>query len=280
MELRDPYAAAGAQGWWFPAGWIWARHASLLMRLCRRELQARYRGSVFGTAWLLIAPVLSLALYMFVFSVIADARWPNTDGPRGSFAVLVLYGLSVYWFFAESIARAPTIIRENASYVTKILFPLEVLTPAAVLVGAIGFLVSCLPLAVAYGFFFGAPPATVLLLPIILLPLLLITLGLAWFLASLAVFIPDVRQIVGLVLAGALFLAPVFYPLEQVPERFRGFLYMNPLTVPVHLGRQVLFEGAMPDWSVWFLYTLAALAVSSLGYVWFMRTKSTFADVL
>jgi len=280
VELKDPYADAATKGWWFPLALIWGRHAALLTRLCRRELESRYRGSVLGIVWLILAPVISLALYMFVFSVMSDTRWPLAGGERGSFAVVVLYGLSVYWFFAESISRAPTLIQENSAYVTKIIFPLEVLTPAVAVVGALGFLISSVPLAVVYLFFFGAPPVTALVLPIVLVPLFLMTLGIGWLLASLGVFVRDIRQVVGLLLAGVLFLAPVFYPLSQVPERMRGFLYLNPLTVPVDLGRRVLFEGVMPNWNVWFVYTLAALAISSFGYLWFMRTKLAFADVL
>ena len=250
------------------------------MRLCQRELLSRYRGSMIGAAWLVVAPLLSLTIYTLVFSVFLKVRWPSADDSSGHAALFVLLGLALYWFFAEAIGRAQGIIVENASYVTKIIFPLEVLPVSVTVASAVGTVLFGVLLLIAYMAMIGLPPLTMLLLPVVVAPFFVMTLGIAWMLASIGVFIRDLKHIVNFILNAMLFLAPVFYPVDRVPESLRFLVYLNPLTVPIELGRRVTFDGLMPDWWTWGLYVLVSAAVSSIGYVWFMRTKRGFADVL
>ncbi|MDT8312019.1 MAG: ABC transporter permease, partial [Methylophaga sp.] len=115
---------------------------------------------------------------------------------------------------------------------------------------------------------------------LVLLPLIILILGLAWMLASLGVFLRDVGQTIGIITTVMLFLAPVFYPISAVPERFHVFIMVNPLTFIIEQAREVLIWGNLPNWSGLGIYTLIATAFAWAGYAWFQKTRKGFADVL
>ncbi|MBF0633116.1 MAG: ABC transporter permease, partial [Nitrospinae bacterium] len=121
---------------------------------------------------------------------------------------------------------------------------------------------------------------TVVFIPIVLLPLIILTVGLAWILASLGVFLRDVGQTIGIVTTVMMFLSPVFYPVTALPEQFRPFIMANPLTFIIEQARETLIWGRSPDWSGLGIYTLVATAVAWAGYAWFQKTRNGFADVL
>jgi lipopolysaccharide transport system permease protein len=121
---------------------------------------------------------------------------------------------------------------------------------------------------------------TVLLAPVVLFPLVVLTLGVAWMFAALAVYLRDVGQTTGIITTALLFLSPVFYPLASIPERFRPWLLANPLTFIIEQTRNVLIWGALPDWSGLAIYTAAAALFCWAGYAWFQKTRTGFADVL
>lgn len=265
-----------------PAGLItslWANR-NLLAGLIRREIVGRYKGSVLGILWSLFNPVLMLAVYTFFFSVIFQVRWLGGSGSKTEFALILFAGLLVFNFFAECINRAPSLIFSNVNYVKKIIFPLELLPVVAM--GGAGFhlLVSFFVWIGFYAVFFGVPHSGVLLFPIVLVPLVLLTLGLTWFLASLGVYLRDVSQIVGSIVPVLMFLSPVFYPLKSLPEEFQIVVHLSPITVAVEQAREVMYWGGTIDWSVWCGYLVVSGAIAWLGFVWFQKTRKGFADVL
>lgn len=260
---------------------LWA-HRTLIGRLARRELAARYRGSMLGVVWAVLTPVMMLAVYTFVFRTVFKARW-TAEGPgagNGEFALLLFAGLILFNVFSEAINRAPGLMLENVSYIKKVVFPLEIL-PAVVLVGAlynagIGLVV----LALFYGPVFGVPPWTVILVPLVVVPLALLTLGLSWFLASAGVFLRDIRQFIGVAVTMLMFLSPIFYPASAIPEELRTFLALNPMTPILEQARDLLFWGKLPNWGAWLLSLVLGYAVAWLGYAWFVKTRKGFADVV
>jgi lipopolysaccharide transport system permease protein len=176
--------------------------------------------------------------------------------------------------------RTPSLILGNVNYVKKVVFPLEILP--AISMGAALFhsLISLLVLLLAFVFFNGYLHWTAVLIPLVLLPLAVLTLGLAWILASLGVFIRDVGQTIGIITTIMLFVSPVFFPVTALPEEYRPLIMANPLTFIIEQAREVLIWGRLPDWSGLLIYTLAASAVAWAGYVWFQKTRKGFADVL
>lgn len=197
-----------------------------------------------------------------------------------SFAITLFPALLVFNFFSECASRSPSLILSNPSYVKKVVFPLHLLpiivTLSALFHFMIGFSVWC----IAYICLFGTIHLTVLLIPFILLPLILFSLACSWLLASLGVYLRDMQQIIGVVTSALIFLSPVFYPLESVPETFRGFIAANPLTQYVEMIRGIMVFGYSPNFLDWFTSLVLALFLAFCGYSWFHMTKKGFADVL
>lgn len=266
---------------------IWELYASmrrnrqLVSQLTRREVIERYRGSIMGLAWSFLNPILMLAAYTFVFSVIFKARWGiGGEETKTYFALVLFVGLIVHGLMAEVLIRAPSLILMNVNYVKKVVFPLEILPVITMGASLFHGLVSICVLLAALFLVNGYLHWTVILTPLILFPLIIMTLGFAWLLASLGTFLRDVGQMMGIVITLMLFLAPVFYPITTLPEKYQPFLYINPLTFIIEQARQVLIFGQLPDWGGLVIYTAISFIVAWAGYWWFQKTRKGFADVL
>lgn len=256
------------------------RNRNLIATLVKREVIGRYRGSVMGILWSFFNPVLMLAVYTFVFSIVFKARWSGGGESKTEFALVLFAGLLVFNLFSECLNRAPSLILANVNYVKKVVFPLEILPWVSLGSAFFHMLISLLVWLIFFLVFFGVPHATALLLPLVLLPLLLMTLGLSWILASLGVYLRDVSQIVGIVTSTLMFLSPIFYPLSSLPPNYQTILRLNPLTPSIEDVRAVLIWGQIPDGLDFGLYTLATGLLAWLGFVWFQKTRKGFADVL
>lgn len=260
-------------------GW---RARRLIGQLIKREVLGRYRGSVMGVAWSFLHPILMLLVYTFVFSVVFEAKWPGLlEGQSKSrFTLLLFIGVIAHGLIAEVLARAPGLIIANANYVKKVVFPLETLGWSLVGSAAFHASVGIVILLVAKYVLEGVVPVTVMWLPLILLPLGFVALGATWLLASLGVFIRDIGQITGVISTVLMFLAPVFYPINALPEEYRAWVYANPLTTPIEQSRVVLFANAAPDAIALLYYYAIAIVFMIFGYWWFQKTRRGFADVL
>lgn len=259
---------------------LW-HNRQLIGQMTKREVVGRYKGSAIGLLWSFFNPILMLVMYTIVFTVVFKARWGvGGDETKAQFAVLLFVGMIVHTLFAEVLNRAPGLILGNVSYVKKIVFPLEILP--AISMGAALFhsLVSLLVLLIAFVIFNGYLNWTAIFIPLVLLPLVILTLGLAWALASLGVFLRDVTQPIGMVMTLFLFASPVFYPITALPEDIRPWLMLNPLTFVIEQARAVLIFEQMPDWVGLAIYSLASVVIGWIGYAWFQKTRKGFADVL
>lgn len=258
---------------------LWS-HRRLIVQMTRREIVARYQGSVMGMLWSLITPIFMLTIYTFVFSVVFKARWGDTGVGQGEFAIVLFAGLIVHGFFAEMLGRAPLLVLGNANYVKKVVFPLEILPFVQLLSAGFNALVSLAILLVAQVIIMGHIPWTALWTPVVLFPLLVFTLAVGWVLASLGVFLRDVAQTMGLLTTVLLFLSPVFFPVESLPEFVRPWMHANPLTFMIEQLRDVLIFGKQPHWLGWLIYLIVAWAAAAVGVFWFQKTRKGFADVL
>ena len=259
---------------------LW-RNRQLILQMTRRDVLGRYKGSFMGLAWSFFTPLLMLAVYTFIFSVVFKARW--ADGGEQSntgFAVVMFVGMIVHGLFAEALNRAPGMILSNVNYVKKVVFPLEILPVVAMCASLFHTVISLGVLLAAYVVFKGYIHWTAVFNPFVLFPLVLLSLGLAWMLASLGVFLRDVGQTIGLLTTVMMFLAPVFYPLTAVPEALRPLIMLNPLTFIIEQARNALVWGFLPDWVGLGIYTLIAAGFAWAGYAWFQKTRKGFADVL
>ena len=256
------------------------RNRSLVKALIQREVVGRYRGAYMGILWSFFNPVFMLAVYTFVFSVVFKARWSAGSTSKTEFALILFAGLIMFNFFAECINRAPSLIISNVNYVKKVVFPLEVL-PWVILGSALfhTFVSVCVWL-LAYVFMFGTPHLSLLLLPLVMLPLVFFIMGVTWALASLGVYLRDVAQFIGIITTVLMFLSPIFYPVTALPEQYRHLLNFNPLTPAIELARKVMFWGEAPDFVILGAYLVLSILIACLGFAWFQKTRKGFADVL
>ncbi|MEB0047242.1 MULTISPECIES: ABC transporter permease [unclassified Pseudomonas] len=257
---------------------LW-RNRNLLTAATKREVVGRYRGSFFGILWSFFNPLLMLAVYTFVFSVVFKARWGGSES-KTEFALVLFAGMIVFNLFSECINRAPNLILGNPNYVKKVIFPLEILPWIGLGAAFFHFLISLGVWLLAYIVFFGVPHLTVLYLPLILLPFMFFIMGISWALASLGVYLRDVGQFIGILTTILMFLSPIFYPVSALPEAYRGLLYMNPLTPVIEQTRAVLFFGQTPDFAMLGVYLIATSLIAWLGFFWFQKTRKGFADVI
>ncbi len=256
------------------------KNRQLIWQLTKRDVIGRYKGSVLGLAWSFFNPLIMLVIYTFVFSIVFKARWNTGSDSKTEFALVLFIGMIVHGLLAECINRAPTIIITNVSYVKKVVFPLEILP--WVTMGATIFhtLVSFLVWSLFFILVNHSFNWTALFLPLILLPLILFTMGFAWLLASLGVFLRDISQITGVFTTILLFISPVFYPISMLPEKYQIILYVNPLTFIIEQSRDVLMWGKLPNWQGLGIAMLISLIVAWAGFAWFQKTRRGFADVL
>lgn len=254
---------------------------TLLRTLVQRELVSRYKGSLLGIVWSFLIPLVMLAIYTMVFSGIFKSRWGGEGADsKAEFALILFAGLSVFNFFAECLNRAPSTIVSNANLVKKVVFPLEILAWVTVASALFNTFISLIILLIVQAILNSSVPWTVLMFPFVMLPLVMISLGLVWFLSSLSVFIRDVGQVTGLVTTGLLFLSAVFFPATALPEEYRWLAAINPVATSVEWGRGVLIFGDLPDVISFTVMTLVGLVVAYLGFVWFQKSRKGFADVL
>jgi lipopolysaccharide transport system permease protein len=196
------------------------------------------------------------------------------------FSVVLFVGMIVHGLLAEVLNRAPSLILSNVNFVKKVVFPLEILPVISMAAALFHSLISICVLLIAFVIFNGYLHWTVVFMPLVLLPFVFLTLGFAWMLAATGVFLRDVGQVIGMFTTVMMFLAPVFYPVTAVPEKFRPFIMANPLTFIIEQAREVLIWGRLPDWIGLGIYTVAATAVAWAGYALFQKTRKGFADVL
>lgn len=254
---------------------------SLIFTLANRDVVGRYRGSFMGIAWSFFNPLLMLAIYTFVFSVVFKARWGiAAQESKVDFAIMLFIGMIIHGLFAECINRAPGLILSNVNYVKKVVFPLDILPWVAFGSALFHAAISLVVLIVTQLIFMGHIPFTALLLPVVILPLVFATIGFAWFLSSLGVFMRDIGQITGIVTTILLFISGVFFPINSLPEPYRSLMGLNPLAVTIEQGRNVLILGKLPDPLNWCVMMAFGLIIAWAGFAWFQKTRKGFADVL
>lgn len=255
---------------------LW-RHRYLLGQLVKRDVLLRYRGAMFGVLWIFLSPLIMLAIFAFIFGQIFQARWPQQDAGV-PFWLLLYSGLISFNIFAETISRVSTSVRGYPSFVKKIIFPMNILPivplGAALVHGGFNFMI--LLAALAWN---GQLHANILFFPLLIIPLLLLALGLSWFLAAWGVFIRDMTQIVPVFVQMLLFLSPVFYPVSAVPEVLRPFYRYNPLGVVIETSRTAII-GQPIEWGAWGIALGFCLIAAILGFAFFQHSKDEFADAL
>lgn len=253
------------------------QHRYLLGQLIKRDVLLRYRGAYFGLLWIFLNPLIMLGIYTFVFGKIFQARWAVDTG-NIPYALNLYCGLIAFNIFSETVGRAPAAVRGYPNYVKKIIFPVEILPLVPLGAAFIHGLFNTTILFAALAWT-GHLNISLLLFPLLLLPLVLVGMGLAWFFAAWGVFIKDMSQIVPILLQVLMFLSPVFYSVQVVPEALRPVYTLNPLS-PVIGALRAALAGSEIDWNSWGIALLLGLAFLLIGHIFFNRNRDEFADAL
>jgi lipopolysaccharide transport system permease protein len=251
----------------------------LIKQFVIREISSRYKGSYLGLFWTLLNPLFMLAVYTFVFSIVFNSRW-GVSGSKVEFALILFSGITTFNLFAEVITSSPSIIINNANYVKKVVFPLEILPVVVLGASAVHMFISIIILILGLICLLGVFHWTIFFVPIVLLPLLLLSLGLSFFLTSLGVYLRDIGHIVGVAVQALMFLSPIFYPVSAIPASLRIIYYINPISYVVEDMRRIMIWGQLPHWDWLLIGTFIGGVTFWLGHFWFQKTRGGFADVL
>lgn len=270
MQLQTMAAPFGA----------FSRHWSLTRELARRDILGRYRGANFGLLWSLLSPLLMLAIYSLAFGEIMKSRWQTASGESISVAPVLFAGIIVHGFFAECLSRSPKLMQENVSYVKRVVFPLDVLSWSVALASLFHLVMNLVIFVALSALAFHLVSPLALLLPVVLLPLVLLTVAVSWFTAALGVYVRDIQQVVPVLTTAMFFLSSAVVPVDGLPDRYRWVFRLNPLTFFIDQVRNVALWGVQPNWTALAAYLVAAIVTMYFAYGWLKLTGKGFADVL
>ncbi len=251
----------------------------LIRAVVRRELMARFSGSILGWLWAIFGPLLMLSVYTLVFS---NALGIHRTGAPGvaNYSLSIFVGLIAFNLFGELAYRAPGLLHENANIIKKSIFPSETLawtaTIRATVYGGISF---CVLLLFELILLHGLPP-TILLLPFVLAPFFLFLLGISWFLMALGSFTRDVMHLMASIVPVFMFATPIFYTIDNVPPNLRFVLRLNLVGDYVELMRDTVLVGRLPSPWLYLGTVVASLIIFRSAYRFYMRYKSVFVDVI
>jgi lipopolysaccharide transport system permease protein len=259
-----------------------SRHRGLVRTLVRREILSRYSGSFGGALWAILNPLLLMLTYFFVFAIVLKTPFPG-DPSRSGFVLYYIGGFLPWLAFSEAVGRAPTTLVEHRNFIKKLVFPVEILPFNLTVAGLVteGFGIGIF--AIALLLLRHHLPATALYLPLLLVPQILFTAGLCWFLSALGVFFRDLAQINGFLITIWFFITPICYPetgWTAMPRSVASILSKNPIYILVRGYRAIFLESRHPEWVPLAWLTLASAVIFLLGHAWFYKLRKSFADII
>ncbi|MDR3463563.1 MAG: ABC transporter permease [Beijerinckiaceae bacterium] len=255
-------------------------YRDLIRAVVRRELSARFKGSILGWLWAVFGPLVMLTFYTIIFSNAVGVPKSAASGGVKTYALSIFAGLIVFNLFSEIAYRSPGLLQEHVNFIKKSIFPSETLawtaTIRALVYAGISFAVLLLFQIVVT----GGLPWSILLLPLVVIPFTLFLLGASWFLMALGSFTRDVSFLMTSIIPVMMFATPIFYSFTDVPEKARIYFRLNVIGNYIEMIRDLLLHGQLPDLTVYAGTVLVSLLIFRFGYRFFMRYKSIFVDVI
>jgi lipopolysaccharide transport system permease protein len=252
----------------------------LIRAVVRRELAARFRGSILGWLWAIFGPLVMLSAYTIIFSNAVGVPKSASAGGVKTYALSIFIGLIVFNLFSELAYRSPGLLQEHVNFIKKSIFPSETLAWTASIRALVYAAISFGVLLIFEVFVTGGLPVTIVLLPLVVIPLMLFLLGVSWFLMALGSFTRDVAHLMISIVPVMMFATPIFYSITDVPPKLRFYVHFNLIGNYVEMIRDLLLHGERPDLSLYAGTVLVSLLVFRFGYRFFMRYKSIFVDVI
>jgi lipopolysaccharide transport system permease protein len=249
--------------------------------LARRQIATRYRESLFGGLWALLNPLLMLGIYWFVFSEVFDSRWTGPGEDR-HYALLIFSGLVLFNLYAEIVNGSTYLVQSNALLIKRTTVSAKVLPISSSLASTFTLGLNLVPFFLMFVVLEGElPPPTAVLLPFVVAPLLVLSTGIGLVLSSVSAYFRDLQQVVPLINTAILFVSPIFFPPDRLPETMQSIVrWCTPLVQPLEASKDVLFLGEIPDAASSLLYSVAALVTFAVGWAIYGSASRGFADVV
>ena len=249
-------------------------YRAMIASLVKRDLKGRYKGSSLGFLWTFLNPLLQLAVYTMVFSVIMRSGIKD-------YYLFLFVALIPWIFFSTSLTGGASCIMMQQDMVKKIYFPREVLPVAYVTSQFVNMLLSFLAvflvlLLARYTFY----PAALLCLPVIMFVEYILALCFTMIMSALTVYIRDLEYILSILAMAWQFLTPVMYSMEQVPGEVRWIFSMNPMTYVITAYRDILYYGKMPEMDTLLSAVILGVTMLATGWAVFYRLQKHFVEEL
>lgn len=256
---------------------------NLLRSLVRRDLEARYKGSLIGNLWPLVNQIVQLLIYTYVFSIVLQVKLSIQTLPenRLTFGLWLFAGLLPWMAFSSGLTQAAHTVIGQPNLVKKVVFPLSLLPIVPILTAFIETAFGMMALIVFVAVISGNLHPTLALLPLVWIPQLLLTMGLGYFAAGFTVFLRDIPQTLGVVINIWMYLTPIIYPAKAIPAGWRDWVFWcNPMTAIVEVYRDLILKGEVSHWGEWGVASVVAVVIFSGGFWCYKRLRPAFADVL
>lgn len=251
------------------------KHRRLLASITRVELQKKYAGSVLGLGWVFLQPALLLCVYLFIYLIVFDVRFPGFS--TFDYVLYVFCGLVPYLGFMEALTTGGLSIRQNIHLVKNVMLPIDLVPVRTVIVGMTSQFVS-LALVILMLAASGGLTLHILWLPLVIVLQLLLLIGLTWILAGLTVALPDVTYFVNLFVFLLMFLSPIGFRVEMVPPNFTWVVHLNPVYYMIEMYRDSMLNGTWPEPLPVAVYGGGALLAFAAGATFFHAFKGVLVD--
>jgi len=253
-------------------------HLNLLVQFVRRDIYSQYAGSIAGLLWTIITPLSQLLVYSFLFTIVFKIRMSKIDAGTESFMLFFLSGLLPWTAFSDALAKSTSIIIQNSNLITKVAFPVELL-PISTVCSSFILAGSGWVLFLMWLIWSGYPTLYWLLLPLPVIFFFMFTLGLAWMLSSICVYLRDTQQILSVILNLWFYFTPILYPISMVPASMQWAIKLNPVYYFIELVREILFQHTL-SWTNLFISAAISVTLFFAGFFCFKHLRSGFADVI
>ncbi len=262
----------------------WSIKLNLLITLVRRDLEARYKGSILGNLWPLLNQLVQLLIFTYVFSIVLQVRLNIQGVPadnRLAFGLWLFAGLLPWLAFTNGLTQASTCVMGQANLVKKVVFPLGLLPLVPICSAFIESTFGLVALITLIFIIIPEPTISLWLLPFVWVPQLLLTAGLGYLTAGLTVFLRDIPQSLGVILNLWFYATPIVYPADKIPEAWQVWVFwLNPITAIAETYRDIVLKGQIEHRGELATATIVSIIIFYSGLWIYRRLRPAFADVL
>lgn len=257
------------------------KYRELISSITIQNFRSTYRASYLGVAWQIILPLIMLAIFYFVIGIILGGRFTQSaiESPL-DYSLALFVGLGFFNFVAQNMGGAPSLVISHQVYVKNLSFPLEIISITTVLNSLFTLVINILLTVITLIIARHSLHVSAILAIFYILCIFITTLGISWGLSALAVFIRDISGIVPPLTLILMFMCPIFYPASMVPQKIKWLVAANPIAVMIEDVRNSILYGIFPSFFAMSYVFICSIFIGMVGYIFFMRTKYSFADVL